>query len=133
MGSPHKCRFCGSVADKRIIWAGGRAYQPVCSAHVKKGKATIQRENGKWAEIVAVKTVKNMSEALSALLFGAQNWMSTTSSEEGMTTTANVPTLPVPIGPGNDRKFPDCPADGKRRKLRKKKRLSRGVRTMLRR
>lgn len=133
MWKSQKCRLCSKEADKRIIWADGRAYYPVCSDHVKAGKADLTKRNGKMAAIVAVKTVKNMNEALSALLFGAlfQKGQSIARSEM-MTTTANVPTLPVPIGAGDGRKFLDRPDDDKRKKKKKKRPLSRSLYILLR-
>lgn len=50
--------------------------------------------------------------------------------EEGMTTTANVPTVPVPIGVGDGRRFLDRPGD---KKKKKKKDLADGVGLLLRR
>lgn len=50
---------------------------------------------------------------------------------EGMTTTANVPTLPVPIGAGDGRKFLDRPDDPKRKK-KKRRSLARGLYLLLR-
>lgn len=75
------------------------------------------------------------TEALSRLVNFTQNWQSTASSDdehkrEGMTTSANVPTLPVPIGAGDGRKFLDSPSDDKKKK--KKKSLSRKLYLLLR-
>jgi len=53
-------------------------------------------------------------------------------SMEGMTTTANVPTLPVPIGAGDGRKFLDRPGDEKKKKKKKKGSLSRSLHLLLR-
>lgn len=39
--------------------------------------------------------------------------------DEAMTTTANVPTVPVPIGAGDGRKFLDRPGDDKKKKKKK--------------
>ena len=37
-------------------------------------------------------------------------------AQEGITTTANVPTVPVPIGAGDGRKFLDRPGDKKKKR-----------------
>lgn len=50
--------------------------------------------------------------------------------KEGMTTTANVPTVPVPIGAGDGRRFLDRPGE---RKKKKKKDLSARMGLLLRR
>lgn len=50
---------------------------------------------------------------------------------EGMTTTANVPTVPVPIGAGDGRKFLDRPGDKDKKK--KKRDLSARMGLLLRR
>jgi len=74
--------------------------------------------------------MKDMSHGLAVLLDMALNGQSVARSE--MTTTANVPTLPVPIGAGDGRKFLDRPGDTKRKK-KKKKSLSRSLYILLRR
>lgn len=132
MQSPQKCKLCNEPADKRIIWADGRAYMPVCSKHVKDGKRYLEKKNGKRADIVAVKTVKTMSEGLSVLLDVALRGKSVAPLDVEMTTTANVPTLPVPIGAGDGRKFLDHPDDDKRKKKKKGRRLSRRLYILLR-
>jgi len=64
----HKCELCSKEADKRVIWAHGRAFLPACSDHVDAVKKMLKKKNGSWAEIVGVRTVKTMSEGLSCLL-----------------------------------------------------------------
>jgi len=49
-----------------------------------------------------------------------------------ITTTANVPTLPIPIGAGDGRKFLDYPDDDKRKRKKKRRRLSRSLYVLLR-
>jgi len=49
---------CSSPATKQIVWADGRATFPVCDACVEAGKKYLKKKNGKWAEIVAVQSIK---------------------------------------------------------------------------
>lgn len=74
---------------------------------------------------------ERLSLALGKLLDIVQDWKPIASSES-MTTTANVSTLPVPIGAGDGRKFLDSPGDDKRKRKRKNKHLSRKLYLLLR-
>jgi hypothetical protein len=83
-------------------------------------------QGGGEAQSGAKQESKTMGESLAGLLSMAQNWHSSASSHEEMTTTANVPTLPVPIGTD------DSDDDKRRRRKRKRKRsLSRGLYLLL--
>jgi hypothetical protein len=104
---PHKCKYCDAPATRDLIWADGRAYIPVCDKCRKRGEHRILVKN--HDSIAAAKPV----------------------AQEGMTTTANVPTLPVPIGAGDGRKFLDRPDDPKRKK-KKRRSLARGLYLLLR-
>lgn len=53
-----KCKYCKEQATKRIIWAEGRAYVPVCDSHLAKAKAKIGGEN----EVDKVLDVKDCIE-----------------------------------------------------------------------
>lgn len=103
---PHKCSYCDAPATRDLIWADGRAFIPVCNDHRKKGEHQILVKNKD--KIAAAKPV----------------------AQEGITTTANVPTVAVPIGGGDGRKFLDSPDD---KKKRKKKDLSDRMGLLLRR
>lgn len=51
-----KCKYCDEQATKRIIWAEGAAYVPVCDAHLGKGKQRIGGEN----EVNEVRDIKDV-------------------------------------------------------------------------
>jgi hypothetical protein len=51
-----KCGHCSATATRRILWAGGRAFWPVCVAHVQRGLAVIRKN--KNPEIVRVEHLK---------------------------------------------------------------------------
>lgn len=93
---PHKCKYCEAPATRDLIWADGRAYIPVCDGHRKRGEHRILVKNSD--KIAASKVVVQ--------------------AQEGITTTVNVPTVAVPIGAGDGRKFLDGP--GKKKKKPKK-------------
>ena len=46
---------CKESATKAIIWADGRAFMPVCEAHVEPGFQMLREANGEWAEIVGTR------------------------------------------------------------------------------
>lgn len=60
----------------------------------------------------------------------AQKKGSDEKAQEGITTTANVPTVAVPIGGGDGRRFLDRPGD---KKKKKKRTMADGVGLLLRR
>ncbi len=57
-----KCEYCKSIATKKLIWADGRAFVPICDDHVTKAKSEI-RKHGKWADVVGVKKIREMTLA----------------------------------------------------------------------
>ena len=96
---PHKCKYCDEPAAYDLIWADGRAFLPVCREHRAKGEARIKKNKGPSGygreKVVAVKKV----------------------AQEAITTTANVPTVPVPLGGGDGRKSLDRLGQKKKKKL----------------
>jgi len=36
------CKFCKKPATKKLIWAEGRAYVPVCDDHEEKGRQVLK-------------------------------------------------------------------------------------------
>lgn len=53
-----KCKYCHEQATKRIIWAEGRAYVPVCDSHLAKGKEDLKAKNGALGEVDHVSDIK---------------------------------------------------------------------------
>ena len=86
----HKCAFCDAPGTNEIAWDNGKAIIMVCDKHIEKAKAEVAKRDG----------VMN----------------SVPEKDEGVTTTVNVPTVPVPIGAGDGRRFLDRPGDKKKRK-----------------
>jgi ribosomal protein S18 acetylase RimI-like enzyme len=50
-----KCEFCKEQATKRLLWAEGMAYIPVCDEHEPKGRNVIEKDNKD--EVVGVKEI----------------------------------------------------------------------------
>jgi len=86
----HECAFCKAPGTHELAWDDGKAFMMVCDKHLARGKAEVVRRGGKL------------------------------NSVEGITTTANVPTVPVPIGAGDGRRFLDRPGDEKKKRKKRK-------------
>jgi peptidoglycan hydrolase-like protein with peptidoglycan-binding domain len=50
-----KCKYCEEPASKRVIWAEGRAYIPVCAGHESKAREQIKKNNDEVTEVRAIK------------------------------------------------------------------------------
>lgn len=76
--SVRRCSFCSATATTEHVWNDGRSVVPTCSAHPARAKYQIERaRNGFVIEVRAI---------------------------ESITTTANVSSVPVPIGPPLEKK-----------------------------
>jgi hypothetical protein len=93
----HECAFCGSPGTHELAWDDGKAFMMVCDKHLAKGRAEMAKKADR------------------------------PNSTEGITTTANVPTVPVPLGGKLDR------PDGEKKKRKKRKDLPQRMTILLRR
>ncbi|WNM67043.1 portal protein [Gordonia Phage Schomber] len=57
-----KCKYCKDEATKAVIWAEGRAYVPVCDAHVQKAKTSLREKNGDMGEVDGVRDLQDMRD-----------------------------------------------------------------------
>lgn len=113
-----KCELCDKPASYVVSAltfdsnrrTTGRTTRVCCQGHLKRVRGEVN--NASNTSRHAEPTVKRLKTE--------------------MTTTANVPTLPVPIGAGDGRKFLDHPDDDKRKKKKKGRRLSRRLYILLR-
>lgn len=48
------CKYCSDQATKRIIWAEGRAYIPVCNGHEGKAKERVAEQNDEVTEVRSI-------------------------------------------------------------------------------
>ena len=46
------CKYCKNAPTKKVIWADGRAYIPVCDDHIKKARDVVEKDNNDKVEEV---------------------------------------------------------------------------------
>jgi hypothetical protein len=114
-----KCELCDMTASYVVSASTfnskrrttGRMVRACCQKHLKRVRGEVNNSS---------RTSRHTEPTVERL------------STTEMTTTANVPTLPVPIGAGDGRKFLDRPDDDKQKKKKKRRSLSRGLYVLLR-
>jgi len=126
---PQKCRYCSDYASKGFQFADGRAIAYACPGHEKRARRDVEKEYGEKSIVAVRRVAQPTSESRNGQSIARfRRVMRSLGIDESMTTTANVATVPVPIGAGDGRKFLDrcpCDEDPEKKRRRKKRRSSR--------